>query len=116
MSEAFLYGQTQTERETINGIINMTGNREKYMDVSGLDFKPEHIMVVYRGGTYFRTGLLMYVLYDNGDIKSCTGAISDGKTEIDSSEVKIDIKDDGFELWQEGFYFAKGTQYYYEVY
>ena len=116
MSEAFLYGQTQTERETINGIINITGNQETYIHVSGLDFKPEHIMVVYRGGTYFKTGLLMYVLYDNGDIKSCIGASSDYGIEIDSSNVKINIKDDGFDLWQESFHFTKGTQYYYEVY
>ena len=116
MGMVYLYGQTQTERETINGIINITGKRERYMDVSGLDFKPEHIMVVYRGGTYFQAGLLMYVLYDNGDIKSCTGATRDYEIEIDSSNVKINIKDDGFELWQENFYFKKGAQYYYEVY
>lgn len=116
MGMAYLYGQTQTERETINGIVNITGNRETYMHVSGLDFKPEHIMVVYRGGTYFKTGLLMYVLYDNGDIKSCIGARSDYGIEIDSSNVKINIKDDGFDLWQESFYFTKDTQYYYEVY
>lgn len=116
MSEAFLYGQTQTKRETVNGIINITGNREMYIYVSGLDFKPEHIMVVYRGGTYFRTGLLMYVLYDNGDIKSCIGASRECGTEIDYSNVKINIKDDGFDLWQEGAYFTKGIQYYYEVY
>ena len=91
MGMVYLYGQTQTERETINGIINITGNRETYIHVSGLDFKPEHIMVVYRGGTYFQTGLLMYVLYDNGDIKSCIGASSDYGIEIDSSNVKINI-------------------------
>ena len=106
MGMVYLYGQTQTERETINGIINITGNRETYI----------HIMVVYRGGTYFQTGLLMYVLYDNGDIKSCIGASSDYGIEIDSSNVKINIKDDGFDLWQESFHFTKGTQYYYEVY
>lgn len=116
MGMVYLYGQTQTERETINGIINITGNRETYIHVSGLDFKPEHIMVVYRGGTYFQTGLLMYVLYDNGDIKSCRGASRDYEIEIDPSNVKINIKDDGFDLWQESFYFTKGTQYYYEVY
>ena len=106
MGMVYLYGQTQTERETINGIINITGNRETYI----------HIMVVYRGGTYFQTGLLMYVLYDNGDIKSCIGASSDYGIEIDSSNVKINIKDDGFDLWQESFHFTKGTHYYYEVY
>lgn len=116
MGMVYLYGQTQTEREAINGIINITGNRETYIHVSGLDFKPEHIMVVYRGGTYFKTGLLMYVLYDNGDIKSCIGASRDYEIEIDSSNVKINIKDDGFDLWQESFDFTKGTQYYYEVY
>ena len=116
MGMVYLYGQTQTERETINGIINITGNRETYIHVSGLDFKPEHIMVVYRGGTYFKPGLLMYILYDNGDIKSCIGANRDYDIEIDSSDVKINIEDDGFELWQESCYFTKGTQYYYEVY
>lgn len=116
MGMVYLYGQTQTERETINGIVNITGSYETYIHVSGLDFKPEHIMVVYRDGTYFKTGLLMYVLYDNGDIKSCVGAMHDGEMEIDSSDVKINIKDDGFDLWQEYTYFTKGTQYYYEVY
>lgn len=116
MGMVYLYGQTQTERETINGIINITGDRKKYIHVSGLDFKPEHIMFVYRGGTYFKGGLLMYVLYDNGDIKSCIGASKEYEIEIDSSSVKIDIKDDGFDLWQESCYFTKGTQYYYEVY
>lgn len=115
MGMVYLYGQTQTERETINGIINITGERERYIDVSGLDFKPEHIMVVYRGGTYFRAWLVMYVLYDNGDIKSCIGSTNSDRIEIDSSDIKINIKDDGFELWQEGTYFKKDTQYYYEV-
>ena len=38
MSEAFLYGQTQTERETINGIIQ--GTNSTRLQVSNLSFTP----------------------------------------------------------------------------
>ena len=88
MGMVYLYGQTQTERETINGIIQ--GTNSTRLQVSNLSFTPKHITVLLHTDSSLDPGTFIWALYDNGNITS--------------------------DLWQESFYFSKGTQYYYEVY
>lgn len=114
MSEAFLYGQTQTERETINGIIQ--GTNSTILQVSNLSFTPKHITVLLHTNSSLYSGTFIWALYDNGNITSYSGGIRDYSLTVDSQSITIQITNDGFILQNTSRDFSTTEQYYYEVY
>lgn len=114
MSEAFLYGQTQTERETINGIIQ--GTNSTRLQVSNLSFTPKHITVLLHTDSSLYSGTFIWALYDNGNITSYSGGTRDYSLTVDSHSITIQITNDGFILQNTSKKFPTTEQYYYEVY
>lgn len=114
MSEAFLYGQTQTERETINGIIQ--GTNSTRLQVSNLSFTPKHITVLLHTDSILHFGTFIWALYDNGNITSYSGGMGDYSLIVDSKSITIQITNDGFILQNTRRDFLTTQQYYYEVY
>lgn len=114
MSEAFLYGQTQTERESERGIIQ--GTNSTRLQVSNLSFTPKHITVLLHTDSSLDPGTFIWALYDNGNITSYSGGIRDYSLTVDSQSITIQITNDGFILQNTSKNFPTTEQYYYEVY
>lgn len=114
MGMVYLYGQTQTERETINGIIQ--GTNSTRLQVSNLGFTPKHITVLLHTDSTLDPGTFIWALYDNGNITSYSGGIRDYSLTVDSQSITIQITNDGFILQNTRMDFPTTQQYYYEVY